>query len=91
MLDTNLVALDLPDTSKACEGVESFIPTLLLELSTYKVFVSTVKSPGKVTLSLASLITAFEAGKVQNTILVPAEKSTGLSLFDDEITCVLAN
>jgi len=32
---------------------------------------------------------ALFAGSVQNTFLVPAEKSTLLSLFDDEITVSL--
>ena len=39
---------------------------------------------------LASLITALDAGRVQKTSLVPAEKSTAESLFDDEIIVVLA-
>ena len=67
------------------------IPTLLFELSTCKVFVSTVRSAGKVTLLLASSITAFEAGRVQNTFLVPAEKLTNASELEEEITVVLAN
>ena len=45
----------------------------------------------KVTLLLASSITAFEAGRVQNTFLVPAEKSTNASELEEEITVVLAN
>ena len=36
-------------------------------------------------LSLASLITDLAAGRVQNTSLVPAEKFTAASLFDDDI------
>jgi hypothetical protein len=39
---------------------------------------------------LASLMTALDAGRVQKTSLVPAEKFTAESLFDDEITVVLA-
>ena len=49
----------------------------------------TVKSAGKVTSLLLSSITAFEAGRVQNTFLVPAGKLTGLSLLDDDITVSL--
>jgi len=41
------------------------------------------------TLPLVSLITAFDAGRVQNTSLVPAEKFTALSELDDEIIVVL--
>ena len=43
---------------------------------------STSKVPGKVTLLLASSKTALLAGKVQNTSLVPALKSTALSLLE---------
>ena len=50
----------------------------------------TDKSAGSVTLLLASSITAFDAGKVTKTSLVPAEKFTAESLLDDEITVVLA-
>ena len=39
---------------------------------------------------LESSITDFDAGKVTNTFFVPAEKSTALSEFDDEIIVVLA-
>ena len=41
-----------------------------------------VMIPGKVTLLLASSKTALLAGKVQNTSLVPALKSTALSLLE---------
>ena len=39
---------------------------------------------------LASSTTALEAGKVQKMSFVPAEKSTALSLLDDDMTVVLA-
>ena len=39
---------------------------------------------------LESSMTAFDAGRVQKTSLVPAEKFTALSLFDEDITVVLA-
>jgi hypothetical protein len=37
---------------------------------------------------LESRITALDAGNVQNTFLVPAEKFTAASLFDDDIIVV---
>ena len=40
---------------------------------------------------LESSMTALDAGRVQKTSLVPAEKSTAESLFDDEIIVVRAN
>ena len=52
---------------------------------------ATFKFAGSDTLLLASSITAFVAGKVQNTSFVPAEKFTALFEFDDVIIVVLAN
>ena len=49
----------------------------------------TVKSFARVTLLLASSITAFEAGKVQKTSFVPEPKSTLLSLLEEESTVSL--
>ena len=46
---------------------------------------------GKVKLLLASKTVALLAGKQQKTNLVPAEKSTALSLFELDITVVLAS
>ena len=50
-----------------------------------------IRSFGSVTSELASSNTALLAGKVQNTSFVPALKSVAESLFELEITVVLAN
>ena len=39
---------------------------------------------------LESSMTDLDAGRVTNTFFVPAEKSTALSEFDDDIIVVLA-